>query len=418
MEPSATSRGALEDGVAVEVAASTSTSPPIVEIALAGDDPVAPRWIALDRGQLRVLALERTGLVRYAIDVGDRSASPTHVASFADHSPSHAALDGARQLVWWTTPSEQQRIPQERERGELVLTRAHRVATSAGTSAELRRCPEPDASPSRRIRGPRGALRALVDADTLPGTLATRAPPCDHRITALLPVSSGLLIGGSLAAGALSEARPWLGIVSPEGVLAHEATLEVTSGMAAVDGLVATDAGVFALAWSRFGEVSRGTLTLFREGTLEQIASAPLATTSHTSSWSAMAAAPDGGLYVVVPRTSHELVLVVVAPDGAIVREQTIEGLSIGFTQLQLDHHDGALWLAAANPFAARSPRLDLTRLDPTTGVVLARHDIALPATFEPSARRMLAIDGGYVLAGRLDHTRSVVLWVPLPSDP
>lgn len=406
---------------AVTLAQSTpSASPPrraapeLHEIPLPGDGRTFVHALAEVVGGVALLASTPEGLVRATVDLDARAATPGAPLA-VDRFPERATYDAARDGFWWVTAGEQEQLPpQGREMAPRTLTRSILIADLAGLRAEIDRCPEPAPPP---VVGPRSRRRGASVLGSIGAGLVTGGT-CDHQVTTLLPVSSGLLVGGSLSSGTPSAPRPWLGLVSAEGTLVAEATLGDPSTDGRVVALAATDAGVFVLVASGFGSITHATIVLLREGTLERVATATLATPSHAPRPRfAMSPAPGGGVFVLVPRVTDLLVLAEVARDGSVVREQPIAGVPLtvlGTTELST--RAGAPWLSIVDSRGGRETHLVLARIDPLTGAPIESHELTLPDRFVPE--RTLATDEGYVLAGRVDLARPIVAWIPLPSEP
>jgi hypothetical protein len=369
----------------------------IHEIAVVGDGRSVPIALAETDAGIALFVTEPTGIGRYAIDLDESTATQTRTVPL-EHYTSLAAYERAQDRLWWTAAVEQHRRHQPSNdgdfpRGDLVVTHASEIVHTDGMRETIRVCP-----PS--------ALGSLGGGGG--------GPLCDHEIRVLLPAFGGVVLGGHLSERVgQASARPWLGFADASGALTIERRLPEGMGEAWIDALAQSDAGVLAVSWSGRGEPARSSFSLFGGPTLEPIATAARTTPSWVSvPWSAAVAAPDGSFWIALTTARHELTIVAIARDGSIASERTIEGAKLPITSMQsLGVRRGQPWLMIANPYADPHPTLWVGRIDPATGEVPERHEIPLPADFYPS--RMLALDRGFVLAGRVGIERPLVVWIP-----
>lgn len=365
------------------------------EIAVAGDGRSVPIELVETDGGLALFMTEPTGIGRYAIDLDAETATHTETVPL-DRYPAVAGYQRTHDRLWWTGAAEQVRLPQPSSdgdfpRGDLVVTTASTVAHSQGLRGTVRVCP--------------------AVASDRPHWL------CNHEIRVLLPLDDGVVLGGSLTEHVGSVgAQPWLGLADSSGALTIERRLSVANH-AWIDALARSDAGVLAVVWSGAGEPSRASFLLFRDSTLELINTASRVTPSWVAvPWSSAVAAPDGGFWVALATTNYQLTIVSIARDGSIAAEHTIAGAELPITSVQsLGLRNGQPWLLIADVYERPKPTLWAGRIDPATGEVAERHDIQLPTDFAPS--RMLALDHGLLLAGRVGVERPRVVWIPLTDS-
>jgi hypothetical protein len=365
------------------------------EIVPAGDGRSLPIALAETDGAVALFMTEPTGIGRYAIDLDAGTAIHAQTVTL-EHYTNVAAYDRAHDRLWWSEAVDQQRIWQPSSdgdfpRADLVVTDASAVAHTNGLRESIHVCP------------------AHVG-----GIGSGNGPLCDHQIRVLLPAFDGVVLGGHLAERVgHASAVPWIGFADASGALTAERRLPPGMGEARIDALALSDAGVLAVAWSGRGEPARSSFVLFGGPTLEPIATAARTTPSWIATpWSAAVAAPDGSFWVVLTTARHELTIISIARDGSIASEHAIEGAELPITSVQsLGVRGGQPWLMIASPYARPSPTLSVSRIDPATGAVPERHEIPLPSDFYPS--RMLALDRGFVLAGRVGIERPLIVWIP-----
>ncbi|HLT39574.1 MAG TPA: hypothetical protein VK034_24990, partial [Enhygromyxa sp.] len=365
------------------------------EIPVAGDGRSLPIALAETDGGLVLFAPDPTGLGRHAIDLDAGTATVVGTLPL-ERYPGVVGYDRAHDRLWWAGPVEQLRLGQPSRDGDfpspdLVVTYASEVAHSNGLRETIRVCP-----------GPVGGLGA-----------GAGGPLCDHQIRVLLPAFDGVVIAGQLAERVgQAGAAPWIGFVDPGGALTAERRLPEGMGEAWIGALAQSQAGVLAVAWSGRGEPARSSFLLFGGPTLEPIATAARTTPSWIATpWSAAVAAPDGSFWVALTTASHELTILAIARDGSIASEHPIEGAELPITSVQsLGLRDGQPWLMIASPYHDPQPTLSVARVDPATGATPERHEIPLPADFYPT--QMLALDRGFVLAGRVGIERPLVVWI------
>jgi hypothetical protein len=386
----------------VEVIAPPEAEPAafvVEEIALDGDGRVVPIALAAENGAIALAVMSPEGIVRFSVALETGTVTPVDVTS-VDRYPTVAEHDPAHGRLWWATPLEQARFSRPSARdfpvADAEVTTSTTVAHSLGLRAELRVCPV----------APVGRLDTLVD----PG-----AARCDHQVSTILPVGEGVVLGGLIAErfGAVG-ARAWIGLLSGQGALVAEHRLDEGIGEGWVGALASSPERVLAVLWAGHGDGARVTFRTFHPETLATIASAPRITPSYAGPpWSSAVAAPDGSFWIALP-TTDELAIVTVGPDGSIAGDHPIEGAALPITSTQtLAVRSGEPWLMITEPYAEPEPVLRVARIDPTTGHVLERHAITLPHGFH--AARMIAIESGFVLAGRIGVERPLVLWITPP---
>jgi hypothetical protein len=370
------------------------------EITLDGDGRSIPVELAETDGGLALFATEPTGIGRYAIDLDGGTATQTLTVPL-EHYTNLAAYDRAQDRLWWSAAVDQLRLHQPRSdgdfpRGDLVVTHSSAIVHTDGMRRTIRVCPPSVVGAGESLGGGGGG------------------PLCDHEIRVLLPAFGGVMLGGHLSERVgQASGRPWLGFVDASGAVMIERRLPEGMGEAWIGALAQSDAGVLAVSWSGRGEPSRSSFSLFGGPTLEPIATASRTTPSWISApWSAAVAAPDGSFWVALTTARHELTIIAIARDGSIASERTIEGAELPITSVQsLSVRHGQPWLMIASPYADPHPTLWAGRVDPATGEVPERHEIPLPADFYPS--QMLALDHGFVLAGRGGAEPPLVVWIP-----
>jgi hypothetical protein len=221
----------------------------------------------------------------------------------------------------------------------------------------------------------------------------------------------GVVVGGHLAERVgQASAQAWFGFVDASGRLTAEHRFPGFS-RAWIGALAQSDAGVLAAIWSGAGESARVSFSLFRGPTLERISTADRATPSWINApWSAAVAAPDGSFWVVLTTHRHELTILSITRDGAIASEHTIEGAALPISSVQaFGLRAGEPWLLITDLYGEP---LRAGRIDPSTGAVPEHHEIPLPTDFAPE--RMLVLDRGFLLAGRVNLERPLAVWIPL----
>jgi hypothetical protein len=369
------------------------------EITIGGHGSTVPLALAETDGGIVLFTTEPTGLGRYLLDLDGATVTQAEVVPIERYS-NLAAYDHVHDRLWWTGASDQLRFPEghrdgEFPRGDLVVTLSSSIAHTAGLSEIIRVCPPPAGGLAGGLAGDRGPL-------------------CDHEIRVLLPAFDGLVLAGHLSerVGQASGA-PWIGFADTGGALTVDRRLPQGMGVAWVDALARSDAGVLAVAWSGRGEPAHPSFLLFDGPTLEPIATASRVTPSWTATpWSAAVTAPDGSFWVALTTTRRELTIVAIARDGSITSEHAIDGAELPTSSVQSLAVRGAEpWLMIASPYPRSHPMLWTSRIDPATGAVPQRHEIPLPSDFAPW--RMLTLEHGFVLAGRVSLEQLLVVWIP-----
>lgn len=385
--------------------AAAAVEPPIEAraIAMAGDGTVSPMLLA-ERGEGALLVTrEREGLVRYAVDVESWSVERLSVVPLERTTKTVAIAPGTERM-WWSGVREQTVIHAETQPGDFpraaqVLTTSSTLAHEGGLDAVVRVCPSPAGGSSVLGNG-------------------AGAPPCDHQILTLLPLEEGgVLLGGSITERVgRSVGMPWLGFASNEGTLVseHRFASDFNSGRVSV--LARSGADVLAVSWTGH-DPARATFLLLRPPALDPVASAARQTPSWLfEPWSAAVAAPGGGFWVALATSRYELTILSIDANGTIASEQRIEGATLPISTLpSLDVRGAELWLATVEQMERPHGMLRALRFDPATGAALEQREVALPDGF--TAERILALPGGYLLAGRVEYSKPLLAWAPVASN-
>lgn len=374
------------------------SGPELREIPIEGDGRSVPLALAESDQGVVLFTTEPSGIGRYTLDLDANTAARTEVIPI-DRYTNLAAYERAHDRLWWTAGLDMVRISQSSSggfpRGDLVVTNASTVAHSEGLRETIRLCPTSTTVGGVGMLGGGGSL-------------------CDHEIRVLLPGFDGVLLGGHLAPSVgRASADAWLGFADASGALTAEHRLP-GGDQAWIGALARSDAGVLAVAWSGRGEPARASFLLFDGPTLAPINTAARTTPTWTSGpWSAAVAAPDGSFWVVLTTTSYELTILSIARDGSIAAEHPIDGAELPISSVQwFGLRRGEPWLMIAAMYGDPNPTLWAGRIDPTSGAVPERYELPLPTKFV--SERMLALDRGLLLAGRVNSERPLAVWIPL----
>ena len=367
---------------AAEATAPSGAAPLEVRVIdLPGDGRVVPVGIGREGSTLVYLAASPDGLLR--IDVASDGAVSTATLSM-DVRPVRATYEAGE--LWWMSGRTRQLMPSASDRrtgGPPVLSVSHPFGIGERVRGELALCPEPD------------------------GLGAT--PSCDHPLRAVLGVASSLVVGGGLTpALGQQPVRGFVARIDRTGAIAASRTLE-HEGI--VQTLAASDDRLLAIGVSREREGGRPWTVGLDPGDLSEGETVHARPASVSRPW-AVAAAHDGGFWVVASYTRYELTFLHLAADGALRAEHalTLPAPELAFQSTQaLVTVGGALSLLVAES-GGGDARLRMFRIDPVRGEVTDERRAPLPAG--TWVHHVHAWPGGIALAARVGVERPVLLIV------